>query len=121
MGGNALKNLLPLALICLTGCSYFDKEPVAKEPPGTEKCDDACLHLKELGCQGWEDVAECTTFCETTQENGHRLDPDFVLAATDCTEFSPDQGVEYLDSSGTADSAIDAAVDSSVDGVLGDR
>lgn len=99
-----MKNLLLIVSLSLLGCGYFDKEPVAKEPPGTEKCGDACQHLKDLGCKGWEDIAECKVFCESTQENGHRLDPDFVLAATDCTEFSPDQGT---DASPPTDAEVD--------------
>ncbi len=92
-----MKTVIVLAMI-FSGCSYFDKKPTAQKFSDTDKCPDACKHIQELGCAGWTtetELQECIEFCETTQENGHHLDPNSVLEETDCTEFSPASDASY--------------------------
>jgi len=64
--------------------------PIVIEPSDTDKCDAACVKLRQLGCpegEPLEDGTSCTKFCVDTQQSGHPLNPTCVMQMGACSEL----------------------------------
>ncbi len=77
-------------VIFLGSCSNQVPKPDPKIPQDTHNCANACAHLQSLGCpegESLEDGTTCREFCESTQMNGHALNPSCVMKIQRCTDM----------------------------------
>lgn len=84
--------LVILAAFTLSGATcQLRPPPVPIEPTDTNMCPSACENLRKLGCpegNPLEDGTTCETFCQTTQKEGHPLNPTCISTIKSCDEIS---------------------------------
>lgn len=72
-----------------SGCTETPT-PTPVDPADKYTCDEACVHLRDLGCEEGTPLSDgttCEVFCEETQASGHALRPSCVMKIASCAEI----------------------------------
>jgi len=81
-----------LMILALSGvqCSWCQPVPDPVIPPDSDHCPTACSHLRDLGCEEGEPLADgttCEAWCVETQDSGHWLNPTCAEGIVSCEEL----------------------------------
>ena len=89
----ALHILLIIVAAFVIGCSGCKPVPTPDPETDIDRCDDACAHLQELGCEEGNPISmpdgsetSCTQFCIDTAKAGHWLNPRCLETVESCDE-----------------------------------
>lgn len=84
-----MKNLILILLFVsplFLACGPKNYQP----PTDQANCDDACGHLRDLGCEEGnplEDGTTCEEFCKANLDAGHSLNPTCVMQIQSCEDM----------------------------------